>query len=124
MKGTTTPNLDTLLREAGRGSQSPDLVRAAGHELDELIADANAAVHPTQRKILDVMRGDRSVKWSPTMLADEIPDVSLPAISYHVRRLKARGRVVPAGERPARGAVEHFYELAPTRARRRLRAAA
>lgn len=43
------------------------------------------------------------------------PHVGIPLgnVSYHVRLLADAGLLEPAGTRPRRGALEHFYKVTP-----------
>jgi hypothetical protein len=41
------------------------------------------------------------------------PPASLANVAHHTRELAGLGAVDPAGTRPVRGAVEHFYRLSP-----------
>src|SRR5947208_15561443 len=69
---------------------------------------AKALAHPTRIGILERM--ERVGQTSPSEAADG-GSASLPAVAYHMRELKAAGLIKPTMTRPARGAVEHFYEL-------------
>jgi DNA-binding transcriptional ArsR family regulator len=64
--------------------------------------------HPTRIGILD--RLNEVGRTSPSEAADG-GSASLPAVAYHMRELKSAGLIKASGTRPARGAVEHFYEL-------------
>jgi DNA-binding transcriptional ArsR family regulator len=67
--------------------------------------------HPTRDQIVDAMRAyDQPI--SPTRLA-EVTGHTLGAVAYHVRTLLAAGIVELSKEGRVRGAVEHFYALAP-----------
>ena len=61
--------------------------------------------HPLRIAILRVLEARRA---SPSEIAEEI-DAPLGNVSYHVRFLARLGLVEPAGTRPRRGAVEHYY---------------
>lgn len=50
---------------------------------------------------------------SPNDVDHVLDDVSLGTISYHVRRMQAKGQLRLVRERPKRGAIEHFYEITP-----------
>jgi DNA-binding transcriptional ArsR family regulator len=81
-----------------------------GH-LDEVAASFRGLAHPTRLRILDVLR-DEGAELSPTQVADRIePGTGLANVAYHTRELAGLGLVTPAGERVARGALEHFYRL-------------
>lgn len=84
-------------------------------------------LHPTKRAILAVFDdGDEKQIWSPTGLAEEI-DEPLGNVSYHVKdlagivpprfdkpsRFADKPLLVLVDTRPRRGALEHFYALAP-----------
>jgi DNA-binding transcriptional ArsR family regulator len=69
---------------------------------------AKALSHPTRIGILDRM--NEVGRTSPSQAADG-GSASLPAVAYHMRELKSAGLIKATGTRPARGAVEHFYEL-------------
>ena len=69
---------------------------------------AKALSHPTRIGILDRM--EEIGRTSPSQAADG-GSASLPAVAYHMRELKSAGLIKASGTRPARGAVEHFYEL-------------
>jgi len=61
--------------------------------------------HPIRSRCLTIL-SDRTA--SPNELAKEI-DEEVPNVSYHVKQLLKMGVVELVEERPARGAVEHFY---------------
>jgi hypothetical protein len=63
--------------------------------------------HPLRRRLwrLYVKEGD---ELSPKELAD-FTKQPLANVAFHVRALREYGAVELVGERPARGAVEHFY---------------
>src|SRR3954463_9524121 len=69
---------------------------------------AKALAHPTRVGILE--RLEQVGQTSPSEAADG-GTASLPAVAYHMRELKTAGLIRPTITRPARGAVEHFYEL-------------
>jgi DNA-binding transcriptional ArsR family regulator len=69
---------------------------------------AKALSHPTRIGILERM--SEVGQTSPSEAADG-GAASLPAVAYHMRELKTAGLIRPTMTRPARGAVEHFYEL-------------
>lgn len=62
-------------------------------------------------QIIDVMRS-YGKPISPTQLA-RITGGSLGSVAYHVRTLDEAGIVEKDSEGQVRGAVEHFYALAP-----------
>jgi DNA-binding transcriptional ArsR family regulator len=68
--------------------------------------------HPTRLQILAALQGEPVL--SPTQLLDRIePRPGLANVAYHTRELAALGLLRPAGQRAARGALEHFYRLSP-----------
>src|SRR3954453_14343140 len=69
---------------------------------------AKALAHPTPVGILE--RLEQVGQTSPSEAAGG-GTASLPAVAYHMRELKTAGLIRPTITRPARGAVEHFYEL-------------
>ncbi len=70
---------------------------------------ARAQMHPTQVKILDVLR--ETGECSPSRAAEEL-DIRLGNVSYHFRELAKSGLICETRTAPARGALEHFYSLA------------
>jgi DNA-binding transcriptional ArsR family regulator len=70
--------------------------------------------HPARDQIIEIMRS-YGEPISPTRLA-KVTGSTLGSIAYHVRTLVAAGVVVLAEEGRVRGAVEHFYALAPEEA--------
>lgn len=71
-----------------------------------------ALSHPVRRSILEAMAAGRNEAKSPVALAEEL-GVPVPRIAYHVKDLSKVGLLRPAGERPRRGTLEHFYRPAP-----------
>lgn len=71
---------------------------------------AEAALHPVQLEILKAVAAcDR---LSPVQFCcKDGQDVS--RVAYHFRALKRLGLLEVAGSAPKRGAIEHFYRLAP-----------
>ena len=67
-----------------------------------------ALAHPLRARILASV-GTRTT--SPVELATELAE-PLGVVSYHVRVLRERGLLVPAGTSPRRGALQHHYRLA------------
>lgn len=61
--------------------------------------------HPLRIRILRVLQNRVA---SPSEIAEEIR-APLGNVSYHVRFLARVGLIEPAGTRPRRGAVEHYY---------------
>lgn len=63
--------------------------------------------HPLRKRLLRLyVESDESL--SPKELADFIKQ-PLSNVAFHVRALRDHGALELARERPARGAVEHFY---------------
>jgi DNA-binding transcriptional ArsR family regulator len=67
--------------------------------------------HPARDQILEVMRS-YGEPISPTRLA-KVTGATLGSVAYHMRMLVTAGVVELADEGRVRGAVEHFYALAP-----------
>lgn len=66
------------------------------------------AKHPLRAAILRTMvEGE----WSPKMMAEYLGE-PLGNVSYHVRELVKKGKIVETRTEPRRGAVEHYYVLA------------
>src|SRR3954453_1299991 len=81
--------------------------------LDEVAVAFRALGHPTRLRILEALNGPEAM--SPSQLIRRLGDsAGLANVAYHTRELAALGLLTPAGSRPARGALEHFYRLAPT----------
>jgi len=72
----------------------------------QLLARANT--HPLRISILEVMGMDGGRTLSPSDLSYELR-TPLSNVNYHVTELRRTGLVELAGERPVRGATEHFY---------------
>jgi predicted ArsR family transcriptional regulator len=72
----------------------------------QLLARANT--HPLRISILEVMALDGGRTLSPSDLSYELR-VPLSNVNYHVTELHRTGLVELVGERPVRGATEHFY---------------
>lgn len=80
--------------------------------MQELDWEAVARTHviPLRLELLECFA--RSQKpLSCVMLARELHE-PLGNVAYHVRELEKRRLIQPAGTRPVRGALEHFYRLA------------
>ena len=75
----------------------------------QLLARANT--HPLRISILEVMGMDGGRTLSPSDLSYELR-TPLSNVNYHVTELRRTGLVELAGERPVRGATEHFYREA------------
>lgn len=75
----------------------------------QLLARANT--HPLRISILEVLALDRGRVLSPSDLSYELR-TPLSNVNYHVTELHRTGLVDLVGERPVRGATEHFYREA------------
>jgi predicted ArsR family transcriptional regulator len=72
----------------------------------QLLARANT--HPLRISILEVLALDSGRTLSPSDLSYELR-TPLSNVNYHVTELHRTGLVELVGERPVRGATEHFY---------------
>ncbi len=72
----------------------------------QLLARANT--HPLRISILEVLGIDGGRTLSPSDLSYELR-TPLSNVNYHVTELHHSGLVELVGERPVRGATEHFY---------------
>jgi DNA-binding transcriptional ArsR family regulator len=82
-------------------------------QLERVASAFRGLAHPTRLRILDALRVEEVL--SPTQLLGRIePSPGLANIAYHTRELAGLGLLRPAGRRPARGALEHFYRLSPS----------
>jgi predicted ArsR family transcriptional regulator len=72
----------------------------------QLLARANT--HPLRISILEVLGIDGGRTLSPSDLSYELR-MPLSNVNYHVTELHHSGLVELVGERPVRGATEHFY---------------
>jgi predicted ArsR family transcriptional regulator len=77
----------------------------------QLLARANT--HPLRISILEVLAMDGGRTLSPSDLSYELR-TPLSNVNYHVTELHRTGLVELVGERPVRGATEHFYREAKT----------
>jgi hypothetical protein len=68
---------------------------------------ARAHIHPLRLAVLDAFDTARG-PTSAVRVAEERGE-PLGRVAHHVRQLARLGLIVPAGTRPRRGAVEHFY---------------
>lgn len=75
----------------------------------QLLARANT--HPLRISILEVLALDDGRVLSPSDLSYELR-TPLSNVNYHVTELNRTGLVELVGERPVRGATEHFYREA------------
>jgi DNA-binding MarR family transcriptional regulator len=73
---------------------------------------AKASMHPLQVRILERAAAAPGEKFSPNGLAQEFGE-KLGNVSYHVRTLLTASLIQKAGTTPRRGAVEHYYKIAP-----------
>ena len=71
---------------------------------------ARANTHPLRISILEVLSIDGGRVLSPSDLSYEL-DAPLSKVNYHVTELAKSGMIELVGERPVRGATEHFYRL-------------
>ena len=72
----------------------------------QLLARANT--HPLRISILEVLGLDGGRTLSPSDLSYELR-TPLSNVNYHVTEMHRTGLVKLVGERPVRGATEHFY---------------
>ena len=80
-------------------------------DLRRLAATFGGLSHPTRLLILEALRTSGE-PMSPKQLAEAVtPTTSLANLAHHTRELAGLGALKPAGTRPVRGAVEHFYGL-------------
>ena len=78
--------------------------------LGDVALSFRGLAHPTRLRILDALKDEPIL--SPNQLLDRLgPGTGLANVAYHTRELATLGLVMPAGERVARGALEHFYRL-------------
>ena len=81
-------------------------------ELDRVASAFRGLTHPIRLQILDALRHEAVL--SPSQLLPRVsPPTALANVAYHTRELASLGLLRRAGERPARGALEHFYRLSP-----------
>lgn len=74
---------------------------------------AKALAHPLRATLLQLLAEGQA---SPNELANKI-DEPLTNVSYHVRQLFELGLLELVDQRPARGALEHFYRARVRNAR-------
>jgi DNA-binding transcriptional ArsR family regulator len=107
--------VQTRWSEGEPGAARADTMGRAGladHRERRLLAASLAGLgHPTRLLILQALNRDPAL--SPAQMAPLEPRVSLAVVAYHARELQSRGLLTPAGTRQVRGAVQHFYRLAP-----------
>jgi DNA-binding MarR family transcriptional regulator len=73
---------------------------------------ARARTHPTQIGVLELLTIDNGRAMSPREMALELQE-ELGNVSYHTTQLAKSGLLELAATTPRRGAVEHFYRMAP-----------
>jgi DNA-binding transcriptional ArsR family regulator len=78
-------------------------------QLTEVNRLERALRHPIRRRILRLLLSSKTV--SPPTLAESMPNVSLPLVSYHVRALVTLGIIEIAGRTKRRGRYGHDYRL-------------
>lgn len=74
---------------------------------------ARQAMHPTRVRILEVLVAKAPEPASPSDMARELDGTTLGQVSYHVRALVTAGLLELVSTAPRRGALEHFYRVAP-----------
>jgi DNA-binding transcriptional ArsR family regulator len=81
--------------------------------INRVAASFRGLAHPTRLRIIEALRGGDAM--SPTQLCAALgePKLRLGNVAHHARTLRDAGLIAPAGSRPVRGAVEHFYRLSP-----------
>ena len=72
---------------------------------------ARANTHPIRVAVLEALSIDGGRTLSPKELSLELRE-PLATVNYHVGRLAACGLLELVGQRPVRGATEHFYRPA------------
>jgi helix-turn-helix protein len=72
---------------------------------------ARANTHPLRVSIVEVLSIDGGRVLSPSDLSYEL-GAPLSKVNYHVTELANSDIIDLVGERPVRGATEHFYRLA------------
>jgi DNA-binding transcriptional ArsR family regulator len=71
---------------------------------------ARAFISPARLALLEELYNARG-PLSPAMVARERPEFSVSLLAYHAVQLEKAGLIEACGERPRRGAIEHFYRL-------------
>jgi DNA-binding transcriptional ArsR family regulator len=80
--------------------------------LERVASSFQALAHASRLQILEALRHEPQL--SPSQLVVRIgPEAQLANVAYHTRALASAGLLRPAGRRPVRGALEHFYKLSP-----------
>lgn len=72
---------------------------------------AEAELHPMRTKVLKAIDASREPR-SPNELSKEFGE-PLGNVSYHVAALAKKGLIELVKTEPRRGALEHFYGIAP-----------
>jgi DNA-binding transcriptional ArsR family regulator len=97
------------LAALGRHHAVPGQARAPVGRISESF---RGLAHPTRLRIVEELRHGGAL--SPAQLAAQIePPIALGNVAHHTRELRRMGLLSPAGAKPARGALEHFYRLSP-----------
>lgn len=78
---------------------------------------ARANTHPLRVSILEVLGIDGGRTLSPKDLSLEL-QAPLSTVNYHVTELRHSGLVEVVDERQVRGAIEHFYRLVDSGAKK------
>jgi hypothetical protein len=100
----------------GNGSTTAQAGRDASIPVDwEALARATA--HPLKVSILEILGIEGGRTLSPIELSREL-QIPLSNTNYHVRELHKSNLIELAGQRPVRGATEHFYRLPGVSAKR------
>jgi len=73
---------------------------------------ARARTHPTQISILELLTIDNGRAMSPNEMAFELQE-ELASVSYHTTKLVEIAFLELTATEPRRGALEHYYRLAP-----------
>jgi DNA-binding transcriptional ArsR family regulator len=68
-----------------------------------------ATAHPTRAVVLAALADGKA---SPAQIARAL-DHSIASVSHHFHVLRGAKLLKPAGTRPNRGTIEHFYTLTP-----------
>jgi DNA-binding transcriptional ArsR family regulator len=72
---------------------------------DAIVVAASGLGHVLKLRVLRELAAGEA---SPSELSERLGE-KLGNVSYHVRQLHAAGFLEKVGERPVRGALEHFY---------------
>lgn len=81
-------------------------------QLRRVVEGFGGLSHQTRLEILFALDKCDPEPLSPSQLKEGF-DESLGTIAHHTRELRLAGLIVPAGTKPARGAIQHFYRLSP-----------